>query len=122
MTKPTDINEYIAGFPEEIQMLLEQIRQTIKAVAPEAKEVISYGMPGFKLNDILVWFAAHTNHVGFYPKATPIEVFKEELADYKCSRGAIQFPFKKPIPFDLITKIVKFRKDENLQQIKIKRK
>jgi len=118
MSKPTDIYEYIAGFPEEIQILLEQIRQTIKAVAPEAKEVISYGMPRFKLNGILVWFSAHTNHVGSYPKATPIEVFKEELADYKCSKGAIQFQLKKPIPFDLITKIVKFRKVENLLQKK----
>jgi len=75
-------------------------------------------MPGYKLNGMLVWFAAHTNHVGFYPKATPIEVFKEELADYKCSRGAIQFPFKKQIPFDLITKIVKFRVKENLEKSK----
>jgi uncharacterized protein YdhG (YjbR/CyaY superfamily) len=114
MTKPTDINEYIAGFPEEIQMLLEQIRQTIKAVAPEAKEVISYGMPGYKLNGILVWFAAYKTHIGFYPKALVIEVFKDELSNYKCSKGTIQFPFNKPLPLNLITKIVQFRMEENL--------
>jgi uncharacterized protein YdhG (YjbR/CyaY superfamily) len=120
-TKPDNIDEYITGFPEETQKILEQVRATIKKVAPHAIEVISYGMPAFKLNGILVWFAAHTKHLGFYPKASGIEVFKEELSAFKCSKGAIQFPFGQPLPLELITKIVEFRVIENLQKEEIKR-
>jgi uncharacterized protein YdhG (YjbR/CyaY superfamily) len=122
MPKPVTVDEYILSFPKDIQEKLEQIRQLIKEVAPEAIEVISYGMPGYKLKGMLVWFAAHTNHIGFYPKASPMEVFLDELADYKCSKGAIQFPFNKPLPFDLITRILQFRINENLKLSALKKK
>ena len=122
MKKPKDIDEYIAGYPKEIQKLLKEIRATIKKTAPAANEVISYGMPAFKLNGMLVWFAAHTKHIGFYPRVSGIERFKKELSIYKGAKGSVQFPFDKPLPSGLITKIVKFRVTENLQKQKAKKK
>jgi uncharacterized protein YdhG (YjbR/CyaY superfamily) len=106
------IDEYIQTFPENIQTILEKMRQTIRKAAPEAVETISYRMPAFKLNGILVYFAAAKNHIGFYPTASPIEVFKKELSPYKTSKGAIQFPLNMPVPWDLVEKIVKFRVKE----------
>jgi uncharacterized protein YdhG (YjbR/CyaY superfamily) len=114
MIKPKDIDEYINGFPTEIQQLLEQVRLTIKENAPQAKEVISYSMPAFKLNGILVWFAGYSKHIGFYPGASGIAAFKNELSNYKWAKGSVQFPLDKPLPLDLITKMVKFRVNENL--------
>jgi len=108
------IEEYIKSFPPNIQAILEHMQQTIQNAAPEAKIAISYQMPAFKLNGILVYFAAHKNHIGFYPTASGIEAFKKELSAYKWSRGAVQFPLDKPIPFDLVKKIVMFRVKENL--------
>lgn len=122
MTKPKDIHEYIASHPKEIQKLLEQLRVTIKKAAPKAEEIISYGMPAFKLNGVLVWFAAHSKHIGFYPMASGIAAFKKELSIYKSAKGSIQFPLDKPLPLRLITSIVKFRVNENLQRIKTKKK
>ena len=122
MTKPKDTDEYIAGFPKEVQTLLEQVRAIIKKAAPKAEEVISYGMPAFKLNGMLVWFAAYRNHIGFYPKVSGIESFKKELSIYKGAKGSVQFPVDKPLPLGLITKIVKFRVTENLQNAKMKKK
>lgn len=118
MTKPIGIDTYIAGFPEEIQKRLEEIRAVIKKMNPQATEVISYGMPAFKLNGMLVWFAAHSKHIGFYPKASGIKAFKDELSVYKNAKGSVQFPFNKPLPLDLISKIVEFRTIENLQKVK----
>ena len=118
MKKASNINQYIASFPKGVQKLLEQVRMTIRKAAPQAEEVISYGMPAFKLNGMLVWFAAHTNHIGLYPKATGIEAFKKELSRYKWAKGSVQFPLDKPLPLGLITKIVKFRVKENLQRAK----
>lgn len=115
--KPKNIDEYISGFPEDIQLLLEKMRATIRKAAPEAEETISYQMPAFKLNGILVYFAAHKNHIGFYPTASPMIAFKKELSSYKQSKGAVQFPFDKPIPFDIVKKIVKFRVKENEARI-----
>lgn len=106
------IDEYIQTFPPEIQGILENIRQTIHRAAPEAVEVISYQMPAFKQDRILAYFAAHKNHIGFYPGASGIEAFKTELSGYKSSKGAVQFPLDKPVPLDLIEKIVKFRVEE----------
>jgi uncharacterized protein YdhG (YjbR/CyaY superfamily) len=107
------IDEYVATFPPNVQSLLQQLRQEIKEAAPEAEEVISYQMPAFKLDGILVWFAAFKNHIGFYPKTSAIEAFKDELAGYELSKGTIRFPLDRPIPFELVKKIVKFRVKEN---------
>ena len=114
MLKPTNVDAYIAAYPEEVQALLEQMRKIIKKAAPKAEEVISYGMPGYKLNGMLVWFGAHAKHIGLYPRGSGIEQFAGELEGYKTSKGAIQFPIDKPLPVALITKIVKYRVKENL--------
>ena len=121
MIKPVDIDTYIAAFPKETQQLLQQIRTAIKKAAPKAEEVISYGMPGFKLNGMLVWFAGYKNHIGFYPKPSGIEAFKKELSVYKYAKGSVQFPLDKPLPMALITKVVKFRVAENLQKAELKK-
>ena len=91
------------------------MRQAIKDAAPEAEEVISYQMPAFKQNGILVWFAAFKSHIGFFPKAAAVEAFKKELSGYEVSKGTVRFPLDKPIPFDLVKKIVEFRVKENLE-------
>jgi uncharacterized protein YdhG (YjbR/CyaY superfamily) len=119
---PNDIDSYIVSFPEETQILLEQIRSTIKKAAPDAAEVISYQMPTFKLHGILVHFAGYKNHIGFYPGASGIEAFNKEISAYKWAKGSVQFPLDKPLPLELITKIVTFRKSENMQRIKTKQK
>src|SRR5689334_531925 len=104
-----NINEYIAGFPKDIQEMLEQVRATIKKAAPEAKEAIKYAMPTFVFEGNLVHFAAFKNHIGFYPAPTGIEAFKKELSKYEGSKGAIRFPLDAPLPLSLISKIVQFR-------------
>jgi uncharacterized protein YdhG (YjbR/CyaY superfamily) len=119
MQRPYDtIDEYIKTFPMEIQNILEKMRQSIRRAAPEAAEAISYQMPAFKQNGILVYFAAHKNHIGFYPTSSGIAAFKQELSSYKGSKGAVQFPLDQPIPFDLVERIVKFRAQENLAKKK----
>jgi uncharacterized protein YdhG (YjbR/CyaY superfamily) len=120
MKEYADINAFIADFPAEIQAILEQIRATIQQAAPDAKEAIKYGMPTFVLNGNLVHFAAYKNHIGFYPAPTGIDAFLDDLAVYRTGKGTIQFPIDKPIPFDLITKVVKFRVEENLKKRKKK--
>lgn len=110
------IDEYIATFPNEIQLLLEQMRSIIKKAAPNATEVISYQMPAFKQNKVLVYFAGYKNHIGFYPTATGIEAFKHEFGDYKWSKGAVQFPLNLPLPEELITKMVLFKLNEDLKK------
>jgi uncharacterized protein YdhG (YjbR/CyaY superfamily) len=114
MTKPENFEEYIIPFPAETQKQMEQIRTIIKEAAPQAEEVISYGMPSFRLNGRLLYFAAYRNHIGFYPMASAIEAFKSSLSDYKWAKGSIQFPLSKPVPVDLISDIVKFRVQQNL--------
>ena len=114
------IDEYIAAFPEEIQKILEELRATIKAAAPEAQEKISYQMPAFALKGNLVYFAAYKNHIGFYPTASGIQAFKKELSVYEGAKGTVRFPIDKPLPLDLIRKIVKFRVAENLKKAEIK--
>ena len=118
--KPLNIDEYIGAFPNDIQEILEKIRMTIQKAAPDAKEKISYAMPAFEQNGIVVYFAAFKNHIGLYALPTGHEAFKEELSQYKSGKGSVQFPFNKPIPYDLITKIVKFRVKENLEKAKKK--
>jgi uncharacterized protein YdhG (YjbR/CyaY superfamily) len=109
---PNDIDEYIAGFPPEVQEILEQIRTTIREAAPDAEEAIKYRMPTFVLNENLVHFAAFKNHVGFYPTPSGIEKFKDELSSYESAKGSVQFPIDKPMPLRLIRKIVAFRVKE----------
>ena len=108
------IDEYIAVFPKNIQGILQKIRQTIREAAPEAEEGINYQIPAFKLKGNLVHFAAFKNHIGFYPNPSAIEVFKKDLAAYEVTKGTIKFPIEKPIPFDLVKKIVVFRVSEIL--------
>jgi len=113
----TTIDEYIKTFPADIQRILEKMRQTIRKAAPEAEETIAYQMPTFKLNGKnLVHFAAFKNHIGFYPTPSGIEEFNKELSPYKGAKGSVQFPIDKPIPFDLVEKIVIFRVKENLKK------
>lgn len=109
-----DTESYIDTQPEATRLVLEQLRQIIKKIVPEAEEVISYQMPAFKQNGVLVWYAGYKKHVGFYPSSKPIEIFKDELKTYKTSKGAIQLPLDKPLPVELITKIVNFKVNENL--------
>jgi len=108
------VDEYIAAFPENVQTILERMRHTVRDAAPQAEETISYQMPAFKLNGILVWFAAFKNHIGFYPTTSAIEAFKEKLSDYEVSKGTVRFPMNEPIPFDLVEEMVRFRVKENL--------
>lgn len=122
MIKVINTDEYIAGFPDDIQKLLQKMRAIICKAAPHAEEVISYGMPAYKQHKVLVYFAACKNHIGFYPTGSGIEAFKDELTAYKFSKGAIQFPFDKPLPSALITKIVKFRIAADLQKQPSKKK
>lgn len=111
---PTTVEEYIQMFPEEVGRTLSAIRKTVKKAAPKAEEVISYNMPGYKYNGMLVWFAAFKNHIGFYPKDSGISAFKKELSHYKSAKGSVQFAIDKPIPLNLISDIVKYRVRENL--------
>ena len=113
-TAPTTIDAYIAGFPPDVQNILQKIRQTIHKAVPEAQEKISYSMPTFTLKGNLVHFGAFKTHIGFYPIPSGIEEFREELAVYKQGKGSVQFPLDQPIPYDLITRIVVFRAQENL--------
>jgi uncharacterized protein YdhG (YjbR/CyaY superfamily) len=111
--KYTNIDEYIASFPEEIQEKLESLRKTIRKIVPETEETISYGIPTFDLNrKHLVHFAAFKNHIGFFPTPSGINAFKKELSPYDTSKGTVRFPLDKPIPNDLIKKIVRFRVKE----------
>jgi len=112
------IDEYINSFPENVQDILIKMRKVIRESAPDAAEAISYQMPTFKLNGNLVHFAAHKNHIGFYPTPSAIAAFKKELSMYSVSKGSIRFPINEPIPFDLIRKIVEFRVKENLGKAK----
>ena len=121
-TAPKNIDEYIAGFPKDIQENLEKIRMTIRNAAPKAEEKISYQIPTFSLKGNLVHFAAFTNHISFFPTSSGIEKFKNELSAYKGAKGTVQFPLDKPIPFDLISKIVRFRVLENIERAETKRK
>jgi uncharacterized protein YdhG (YjbR/CyaY superfamily) len=110
VSTPADLDGYISGFPEEVQTLLRKMRRTIGRAAPNAEETISYNVPAFTLRGKkLVWFAAFKAHIGFYPGAAAIAAFKKELSPYKTAKGSVQFPFKDPLPLDLVSRIVKFR-------------
>ena len=117
---PKTVDEYLYDFPEAVQYLLEELRETIKQAAPEAVEVISYQMPAYLQEGKLVYFAAYKNHIGFYPTPSGIAAFKDELVAFNCSKGTVQFPIDKPLPLDLIARIVTFRVSENLDKAKAK--
>lgn len=119
---PTLIDTYIANSPKEIQDTLKKIRSTIKKSAPKAEETINYGIPTFTLDGNLVHFAGFKNHIGFYPTPSGIEKFKKELSAYEGAKGSVKFPLDKPIPYALISKIVKFRVKENLERAEAKKK
>ena len=113
MQKPNNADEYIAAYPADVQKRLQQIRQVIKKAAPQAQEVISYSMPAYKINTVLVYFAGWDKHIGFYPGAGAIAYFKDELAVFKGAKGSVQFPLDEPLPVDIINKIVAYRIKED---------
>jgi uncharacterized protein YdhG (YjbR/CyaY superfamily) len=115
------IDEYINRFPEDVRRILNELRQTIKEAAPEARETINYQIPTFTLNGNLVHFAAFPNHIGFYPTPSGMEAFKKELSGYKGAKGSVQFPINEPLPLSLIRRIVEYRVKENRER-KQKRK
>ncbi len=119
-TKAKNVDEYITSFPEPIQKILEEVRNTIKEAAPEAEELISYHMPAYKFHGILVYFAAFKNHIGFYATPTGHDAFRKELSGYKTGKGSVQFPLDKLMPLNLITEMVKFRVAENLDKLERK--
>ncbi len=117
-TAPQNIDEYIAGFPKDVQEILEKIRKTIKKAVPGAEEAISYKMPTFNLNDqYLVYFAAYKKHIGLYPVPVGDAEFNKEVSAYQAGKGTLQFPLDKPIPYKLISKIVKARAKENESKV-----
>ena len=120
---PITIDEYIAGFPVDIQLILDQVRSTIKQAAPDAEESIGYGMPAYKTHGRpLVYFAAFKNHIGFYATPTGHAEFAKELSKYKQGKGSVQFPIDQPMPLELIAQVVAFRVIENQEKSKAKRK
>ena len=120
---PQSMDEYISGFPAEVQEILQKIRTTIRKAAPKAEESMSYKMPTFNLNGhYLVYFAAYKNHIGFYPAPIGVPEFQEALSRYQAGKGTLKFPLDEPIPYPLITKIVKYRVKENLAKSPKKKK
>jgi uncharacterized protein YdhG (YjbR/CyaY superfamily) len=113
MQKPNNADEYIAAYPADIQKRLQQIREVIKKAAPQAREVISYAMPAYKINGVLVYFAGWDKHIGFYPGSGAIAHFKDELAVFKGAKGSVQFPLHEPLPVGIINKIVAYRIKED---------
>ena len=117
-----NIDEFIAGYPEDVQKILKKVRAAIKRAAPRAEETINYGIPTFTLEGNLVHFSAFKKHIGFYPTPSGIEKFKKELSAYEGAKGSVKFPLDQPIPYDLIVRIVKFRAEENLNKAEGKKK
>jgi uncharacterized protein YdhG (YjbR/CyaY superfamily) len=123
-SKPNEfktIDKYVSTFPKDVRKILQEIREIIHKAAPRATEFIGYGVPAFKQNSVLVYFAAFKNHIGFYPTSKPITIFKKELSSYKTSKGTIRFPLDKKIPLGLIAKITKFRAKEDSEKHSIKK-
>jgi len=121
-TAPATIDDYVAGFPPDVQAILQKIRRTIRKEAPDAQEAIKYQLPTFILKGNLVHFGAFKNHIGFYPTPTGTEKFRKELSIYQGAKGSVRFPLDQPIPYDLISEIVNFRVRENLQRAEAKKK
>lgn len=121
-TEIKNVDAYLALHPAETLTKLEKLRQTIKKAAPEAEEVISYGMPAYKFHGMLVYFAGYKNHIGFYPSSSGIKAFEKEISAFENSKGTVRFSIEKPLPVGLVTKIVKYRVKENLEKAGIKKK
>lgn len=119
---PLTIDDYIATFPPDVQAILQKVRMTIRDAAPEASETIKYGIPTFTLKGNLVHFGAYPKHIGFYPAPSGIERFRQEFSPYKNSKGAVQFPLDQPLPYDLISQVVRFRVAENLEKATTRKK
>lgn len=117
-----NIDAYIATFPTDVRAQLKELRAVIQKAAPQAEEGISYGMPVFKLHGVVVYFAAYKTHIGFYPTSSGILHFKKELAKYETAKGTVRFPLESKLPVGLISKIVKFRVQENLKKLASKKK
>ena len=122
MNKPTDTDAYIASFPADVQPRLQLLRETIKAAAPQAAEIISYGMPAYKQNGMVAWFACHTNHIGLYMRPATREAFTKYLEPFKGSKSSVHFQFDKPLPLDLIRKIIKHQAAQNIEKQASKKK
>ncbi len=121
-TDAQSIDAYISQFSPDIQEKLHNLRKVIKNASPEMEEKISYQMPAFYLDGYVVFFAAFKNHIGFYPTPSGINAFKEELSGYKSAKGSVQFPNNKPLPYDLVSRIVKYRVEENKKQAELKQR
>lgn len=121
-TKFKTVEEYISSFPPKTVELLEELRKTIKQAAPGAKEVVSYNVPAFQFHGMLVYYAAFKGHIGFYPTPSGIAAFKKELAAYKGAKATIQFPLDRPLPLELVSRMVKFRVEENAAKAEAKKK
>ena len=115
------VDEYIKRQPPKVQATLQKLRRTIKAAAPEAKEVISYNIPGYMQNGMLAFFAAWQKHISFYPAPWGADALEKEMSAYKGSKGTIQFPLDQPLPFGLVTKMVKYRLQQNLEKANAKK-
>jgi len=122
MNTASTIEEYLSGFSGETLEIMEELRRVIKENAPASKEVISYGMPAYRLHSVLVYFAAQKKHLGFYPTASAIEVFSEKLKAYHTSKGTVRFPYNLPLPYELIAEIVRFRYKEDMDKYQAKKR
>lgn len=117
MEKFDSVDEYIVSFPNEVRSVLQKLRKTVKTLVPEAMESMSYGMPGYKLNGKpLVYFAAFKRHIGFFPTPSGIDALDKETKQYRTGKGTMQFPHNKPVPWDLIKRIVKLREKEVVKE------
>ncbi len=121
-TTPKNIDEYIEGFPPNVQESLRKIRAIIREVAPDAQEALKYRIPTFVLHENLVHFAGFQNHIGFYPTPSTVEAFSRDLAGYESAKGSVQFPLSNPIPFSLIKRMVEFRAKQVREKMTGKKK
>jgi uncharacterized protein YdhG (YjbR/CyaY superfamily) len=115
---PKKIDDYLKRFPLEVRQLLQKMRLAIRKAAPQSEETISYGIPAFRMNGMLVWFAGFKKHIGFYPGASAIKRFEEELSPYKVAKGSVQFPLDEPLPLALVSRITAFRVNQNSSKAK----
>ena len=115
-----NVDEYMSSLPKSSREILEGLRKAIKQAAPKAEEVISYNIPAFKFNGVLVFYAAYKEHIGFYPTAAGITAFKKELSKYEIAKGTVRFPVDEPLPLSLIKEMVKFRVIQNAEKVKSK--